>query len=215
MKRTKISKKKARKLVKDFQKKHSSMGAFAKGLKRKVAALKSLSLTDLEIEIAFRQNAIKHNKQLEATALFGRESVKEGIEKIAGNMDTSDKRNNNRRKPTNILQEADSLINGDRTKAYGPAVENHDNIANLWNAYIRAASRRKGVRIQHMVPMSPLAVKDNFCRCEDVVFLNAVDIEMMNVLQNVARVAIKQSNTGAIIDIAGYAGCADQVLNNK
>jgi hypothetical protein len=35
-----------------------------------------------------------------------------------------------------ILKEADELVAGDRHKDYGDKVENHNNIAKLWSAYL-------------------------------------------------------------------------------
>jgi hypothetical protein len=39
------------------------------------------------------------------------------------------------KKKKNILQEAYALTSGDRAKAYGPAKDNFNKIAELWGAY--------------------------------------------------------------------------------
>ena len=52
-----------------------------------------------------------------------------------------------------ILQEAETLINGDRAKDYGDAYENHARIAKLWSAII-------GVQISvRMVYLCMIALK--------------------------------------------------------
>lgn len=38
--------------------------------------------------------------------------------------------------PREILQTAIRLIDGDRAKSHGPYLENHENIAKLWSAYL-------------------------------------------------------------------------------
>jgi len=103
-----------------------------------------------------------------------------------------------RRIPSTILQEAESLIYGERNKHYRHPTENFNNIANLWNAYFKAILVRPGVSGSAAVFQ-----------------INNIDIAYLNILQKIARGATNQEHIDSVIDIAGYAGCIERVLKNK
>ena len=50
-------------------------------------------------------------------------------------------------KTTQILQQAEKLVNGDRDKTHGNKLENHNNIALLWSAYLEIDITAKKVAI--------------------------------------------------------------------
>jgi hypothetical protein len=90
-----------------------------------------------------------------------------------------------------VLQEAQELIFGDRNKHYGHPRMNFQCISEMWNSYI--AQR--------------VYVKDG------VVSLEPRDVANMMILMKVARDA-NMPKRDNLVDIAGYAGCADR-LNER
>lgn len=50
-------------------------------------------------------------------------------------------------KTTQILQEAEKLVNNDRAKVHGDKKQNHKNIALLWSAYLEMKIMPKDVAI--------------------------------------------------------------------
>lgn len=123
-----------------------------------------------------------------------------------------DRRKSSRRNPSNILQQAEKLIYGDRNKTYSHPNENFENIANLFNAYFEAISRRPGVMetttFNHDAVNPPHNIKGRFK-------INRIDIAFLNILQKVARGATNQQHEDTVIDIAGYAGCIERMLKSK
>ena len=79
------------------------------------------------------------------------------------------------------LSKARELINGDRAEDYGPALQNHQRIANLWNAYLDMSGMDKSV--------SP------------------IDVSMMMLLVKVAR-TMEHNKDDSFIDMCGYAALA-------
>lgn len=82
--------------------------------------------------------------------------------------------------PSDILQEALDLVTGDRNTRYGPTEENHQNIADLWAAYLK---RLKGD-------------------------LSAADAANMMELLKIARRKTGELNRDDFVDGAGYAAVA-------
>lgn len=87
-----------------------------------------------------------------------------------------------------ILTRAASLVGGDREHTHGDKWQNFQNIARLWNAYLR--SRPVDV---YDAPLSPL------------------DIGHMMVLMKIARTQAGAFNLDDYLDAAGYAGCAAEI----
>jgi hypothetical protein len=88
----------------------------------------------------------------------------------------------------NILEEADSLINGERQQQYGSATESHERIADLWSAYLGNA-----------------------------VSLTALDVVLMMNLLKVSRakggLIMGQFHRDSFVDGAGYLGLGERIYD--
>lgn len=84
-----------------------------------------------------------------------------------------------------VLTKALELTSGDRAKTHGDKRENHQNIADLWNAYY------SGKMIKS--PTQPFT---------------AQDVAVMMCLLKIARMKSGTFNLDNFIDLAGYAGVA-------
>ena len=89
-----------------------------------------------------------------------------------------------------VCSRAASLVGGDRQKTHGDKVENHQNIAGLWNAYL-------GWRL----------VSDGWLRPEDVALMMA--------LLKIARTKTGTHNLDDYVDLAGYAGVAAEIAERS
>lgn len=87
---------------------------------------------------------------------------------------------------THILQEVDSIINGDRARDYGKVEENFENIAQLWSAYLAC----RGVFIN----------------------LNPLDTALMMDLVKTARIATNPLHRDSWIDKIGYSACGAGIV---
>lgn len=87
------------------------------------------------------------------------------------------------KEPENVLQEADRLIHADRNQTYGHPLDDFSAQAQMWSAYL---SKKYKMEIN----------------------LDYMDVAMMMVMVKVARMATvtKRDN---LVDICGYAGCAE------
>ena len=85
-----------------------------------------------------------------------------------------------------VCGRAASLVGGDRQKTHGDKVENHQNIAGLWNAYL-------GWRL----------VSDGW--------LKPADVALMMALLKIARTKTGSHNLDDYVDLAGYAGVAAEI----
>jgi len=79
----------------------------------------------------------------------------------------------------NILEKANELVNGDRQQDYGDPKENHQRIANLWNAYC--------------------------CRGDSYMRFDPHNVAIMMMLVKVARLMNTPEHEDTWVDIAGYA----------
>lgn len=93
---------------------------------------------------------------------------------------------------TQIINEAKKLVTEERNQTHGEPKENFTNIAAYWTIYLRAAG---------------LLVEDTKIRPEDVA--------MLNVLQKVARIASSSNNPDHYVDIAGYAACGGECVDDE
>lgn len=91
-----------------------------------------------------------------------------------------------------ILCEAINHITGDRDETHGPMKKNHQNIADLWNAYL-------SVRLRN-----PLGGD-----------LTPKDVALMMVLLKVARTKLGDHNLDDYTDMAGYAGVAGEIAERE
>src|SRR5690348_10600997 len=89
-----------------------------------------------------------------------------------------------------FLQQALTLVTGDRQVKHGDKTINFKNIAIMWNAYIKIAK--------------PL--RNEF---------NALDVANMMELFKIARRVSGDYNEDDYVDGAGYAGCAGEIAANR
>lgn len=89
-------------------------------------------------------------------------------------------------KAAEFLQIATDLVGGARNAQHGDAIENHEKIATLWDAWLR-------VRREPGTPLSGL------------------DVACMMVLLKAARTQLGNYNSDDFTDMAGYAGVAGEI----
>lgn len=88
-------------------------------------------------------------------------------------------------KHVSILQEAEALIHGQRSKDYGHPQKNFQRIADLWNAYLKYS--------------------------ETPGELSPTDTAVMMILLKIARLQQNPTNRDSVVDIAGYAGTIERL----
>lgn len=88
-----------------------------------------------------------------------------------------------------LLQEAFNITSSDRNQAYGNPEDNFQNIADRWNLFLRA--RFRGTTL-----------------AEDVE-LTAEDVGLMMIDMKLARLSTNPKHRDSLVDIAGYAACAE------
>lgn len=87
-----------------------------------------------------------------------------------------------------ICRTAASMVGGERHNQHGDKVENHQNIARLWNAYL-------GPRLDD--------------------HLSALDVALMMALLKIARTKSGTHNVDDYVDGAGYLGCAGEIAESS
>jgi len=92
-----------------------------------------------------------------------------------------------------IAQKASELIGGQRNRQHGAKRRNFENIATLWQAWLDI-----------------LATKQS----KPSTTLSSHDIGIMMVLMKAARTQTGQTNLDDYIDMAGYAACAGEIIQN-
>ena len=113
---------------------------------------------------------------------FGKQSLHTVYEQVYAEVDlTSDPSRNVR---AALLDEARTITSVDRNKAYGNPEDNFAHIASLWNAYLTA--RGKGDKLT-----------------------SSQDVAHMMALMKIARLATNPGHRDSLVDIAGYAACAE------
>lgn len=85
--------------------------------------------------------------------------------------------------PRSVLDEANTIIYGDREKTYGNPSKNLDCIAQMWNSYLESVGDR------------PLTNKD---------------VAVMMVLLKAARLANDPKHRDSVVDICGYAALVER-----
>lgn len=93
-----------------------------------------------------------------------------------------------------ILNEAMEITHKDRNSSYGNPEDNFKQIADLWNAYLRA--RWSNRQVNYSSGMLPL---------------DSADVAIMSLLIKVARLAKTPSHHDSAVDIAGYAACLGDI----
>jgi len=89
---------------------------------------------------------------------------------------------------SDICKKAESLVGGDRAATHGDKLQNHQNIAALWQVFLN----------QQLPPQ---------CHIE----LTALDVANMMELLKIARRMAGAHNIDDYIDGAGYAACAGEI----
>ncbi len=90
---------------------------------------------------------------------------------------------------TNILQQAEKIIYGDREKTYGHPAKNLNVIAQLWESYLVGRSSH-----------GPL---------------NKYDVANMMILLKVARLANSPQHYDTLVDICGYAALVERCIEDE
>jgi len=93
-------------------------------------------------------------------------------------------------KAADICARAAELVGGDRENTHGNKVENHQNIARLWNAYLG-------------------------WRLGDGCLLGPRDVALMMCLLKIARTKLGAHNPDDYLDLAGYAGVAGEIADQE
>lgn len=91
-----------------------------------------------------------------------------------------------------VCAKAANLVGGDRQKTHGDKVENHNNIARLWNAFLL---NKKNYTVG--IP------------------LNAHDVAILMALLKIARTQSGSHNLDDYVDLAGYAGVAAEIAERS
>lgn len=85
-----------------------------------------------------------------------------------------------------VLAQASKLVGGDRQKTHGDKLQNHQNIARLWSAYLRN-------RQNPDAEISPL------------------DVALMMALLKISRTQLGDQNPDDFIDLVGYGAIAGEI----
>lgn len=85
-------------------------------------------------------------------------------------------------KRTDVLQEADSLINGDRNVDYGDPNDDFRKTADMWTTYLRAVWKER----PHLLPH---------------------DVAVLMMMLKISRIAWSPEKRDNWVDLAGYAAC--------
>jgi hypothetical protein len=83
---------------------------------------------------------------------------------------------------TDVLQTADTLVNGDRDNQYGDPIDDFRKTASLWTVYLNAVREER----PHLIPH---------------------DVAVMMCLLKISRIAWSPENKDHWVDLAGYAAC--------
>lgn len=87
-----------------------------------------------------------------------------------------------------VLEEAHTIIYGDREKTYGHPSKNLQTIADMWTAYVHSASNGALVDLE----FSP------------------EDVAVMMILLKAARLANNSKHRDSVVDICGYAALIER-----
>lgn len=90
-----------------------------------------------------------------------------------------------------ILQEAATVINGDRDVDYGDPIDDFSVTAKMWEAYLRRIMETRNL---------------------DVVMIDPHDVAVLMMLVKVSRLTQSPEKRDHWLDIAGYAGCGWEVV---
>ena len=97
------------------------------------------------------------------------------------------------------LRTALDLTGGGRAKQHGDKKQNHQNIADLWNAYFSRNS----------------AAPDGATEWRSPIIFSAHDVAIMMCLLKIARLKSGTHNPDNYVDLAGYAGIAAEIADGQ
>lgn len=92
-----------------------------------------------------------------------------------------------------VLMQAEGIVNGARSRAYGHPTPNHAKIARLWEAYLANLAEVQGLDVAHCVRLAPQ------------------DVAQMMLLLKVARLQYSPFHYDSMVDIAGYTACIERM----
>jgi len=87
---------------------------------------------------------------------------------------------------TSLLQDAERLINGDRNLQYGAPIDDFSLTAKMWEAYLRRTMETRNTTVPSLDPH---------------------DVAVLLILVKISRLAQTPEKRDHWLDIAGYAGC--------
>ncbi len=87
---------------------------------------------------------------------------------------------------TDVLTDAEHLINGDRNNQYGPPSQDFDRTALMWTTYLSGRT-----------------------------ILEAHDVAAMMILLKLSRIAWSPNNRDSWVDIAGYSACGFECVGDS
>ena len=94
--------------------------------------------------------------------------------------------------PKTILDEAETLVSGDRRESYGHPLENFSDIAAMWTGYLHAAGK--------------LSRLD---------FISADDVALMMVAVKLARLGKNTHHRDSLVDLVGYARTLEMAQDKR
>jgi hypothetical protein len=91
---------------------------------------------------------------------------------------------------TELLNEADRLVNGDRDNQYGDPNDDFQKTAKMWDVYLNAIRKER----PHLLPH---------------------DVAVMMMLLKISRIAWSPEKRDNWVDLAGYAACGWDCAENS
>lgn len=88
-----------------------------------------------------------------------------------------------------LLKEAYEITSNDRNTAYGNPEDNFQNIADRWNLFLACRFPELGPRMAEL--------------------LTSEDVALMMIDMKMARLSTNPTHRDSLVDIAGYAACAE------
>lgn len=106
-----------------------------------------------------------------------------------------------------VLMEAESIINGQRRQDYGSVTESFSNVASLWTEYLERHA-------QTAIASARAKYQRNDAMPITVISLSPEDVANLMILMKVSR-AQNGFHRDSYVDIAGYAGCAEKLQDER
>jgi len=101
-----------------------------------------------------------------------------------------------------ILEKALEIINGERQDSYGKPEDSFQLIADYWNVYL--INLQKSILVKHGLNLDDYKL---------VNLLTPLEVAEMMMLFKIARMAGQGKHLDNIVDLAGYAGIAGDMIS--